>query len=346
MRLAPFLLETSEGRLETNSVFETDSSRLLVESITMTIDPMLMARRLEIPIGTPALRIRFLGRPVLSGSRLSIDLAGTNRSKGSLSVRSAEGVALQTATEREAVLNNFRTTIAFDKGVLTANGLQADFLRGTARGNVRLERRNSTPAFDLSLAVSDISMKEANDWLAPESRISDGGTFDLALGMRGGRGARSLSGTGRASIDADDPSAQNFVLVRGLVGALESVFPSLRRNGGWELDMPFTISDGAVRTDGARLKSRRVTATITGSVSLVDDRVDLLAVVNLRGLIGTIANVARPFQSGFVQVRATGTLQKIEWGRARAIDRNEAEARAPRNNSSAIRRRGLPSSRR
>ena len=90
---------------------------------------------------------------------------------------------------------------------------------------------------------------------------------------------------------------------------------------GGELDLPFTVAAGKIASDAGRLTSRRVSASLTGSVDWVNDRVEILAGVNLSGLVGIVTSIASPLRENFIEVAGRGTFDKVEWGRRRSQDR-------------------------
>ena len=57
----------------------------------------------------------------------------------------------------------------------------------------------------------------------------------------------------------------------------------------------------------------------------MNGRVDLLAGVNVRGLLGIVTNVARPFRSGFVEVVGRGPVDNVRWGLAATQGRRAEE---------------------
>jgi len=223
------------------------------------------------------------------------------------------------------VLGDVRGVLKFGGGVMEAKAVTAEFLEGRATFDLKLVRNPGAPSYEVKVAVDDISIAAANDWLDPANQVIETGVFDLNFEGKGAESLESLSGKGRATIGSDAPAARDFPIVSGLVGALEGYFPILRRDRSWELDMPFTVGGGTISTDNTRLTSRRVSATIRGGVDWVNGEVDLVAGVNVRGLIGVVTNLARPFRTGFVEFVGRGPVDNVTWGLAATQARREEE---------------------
>ena len=317
----PLQLETTEGAIDSRATYVIVAERLHMATLRLTIDPVVVIDRLGIPLEGTSGRIEFLSSPVITGSDVLLDFSNPLASAGVLELRKADGIALLTSSDRKAILSDVRGRLRLRDGHVRADGITADFLEGEARIDLDLVPRADPLTYEVEISVNDISTDAAKEWLDPSNTAFEGGVFDLSFEGRGTGAQGTLTGSGRAMVDADNPSAQNFPLVEGLVGSLEGFFPVLRRDRSWQLDMPFIVSGGKIQTDSSRLTSRRVSATISGHVDWLNDEVDLLANVNLRGLVGIVTNLSRPFRSGFVQFGGRGTLSDVEWGLVRSLER-------------------------
>ena len=63
-----------------------------------------------------------------------------------------------------------------------------------------------------------------------------------------------------------------------------------------------------------------MTAEVSGTVDWLNNKVDLVADVNLKGLVGVATTLIRPLKSGFIELRGTGKLGEVKWERATILD--------------------------
>jgi hypothetical protein len=161
--------------------------------------------------------------------------------------------------------------------------------------------------------VTVVSLGALNGWLNPTDPNDDTGTFNLTFRAMGCDTRGSIQGLGRATIDSDEPMAQNFLLLTGLVGLLEGLFPVLNQERQWKLDLPFSVDGSKISTKAAKLSNRRATAEISGQVDLAKDWATLTAKVSLRGLIGLAGKLLRPLSPDLLEFYGTGSLRDIQW---------------------------------
>ena len=329
LEFLPFKLETADGTIDSRATYELASQRLRIATLQLTIDPIKVIDQLGIPVSGSNGKIKFLGSPTISGNDILLDFADTTRSSGALDVSKADGISLLTRTGREARLSNVRGELVFADGVIETRAVTAEFLKGRARFDLRMEPRAAKPSYSVNVDIDGISIAAVNEWLNSSDPVIQDGTFDLNFVGKGIKSLDSLTGNGQATIGSDNHSAGGFPIVSGLVGTLEGFFPVLRRNSGWDLDLPFTVSAGKIQTTNTRLSSKRVQATIRGSVDWINDKVDLVADVNLRGLIGVVTNLARPFRSGFASFSGRGPSGGLLFGGSRRPRGGLSIARGP-----------------
>ena len=323
LEFLPFNFETANGTIESRASYELATQRLRMASLQLTIDPIRVINQLGLPIARNNGKIKILGSPSISGKDILLDFADTQRSSGTLDVSKADGIAVLTRTGREARLSNVRGQLVFADGVIETRAVTAEFLKGRARFDLRMDRNPADPSYKVEVTIDDISIAAVNDWLDPSDPMIEAGTLDLRFEGNGSNSVDSLSGNGRATIDSDSHAAQGVPIVSDLVGALEGFFPILRRNSGWDFDMPFSVGGGKIKTTNTRLTSERIQASISGSVDWINDEVDLVAGVNLRGLVGVVANIARPFKSGFANFNGRGPINKVQWEPAKNSERQD-----------------------
>ncbi len=196
---------------------------------------------------------------------------------------------------------------------LDASDFSANVFGGDASVDLRFEFPGNATAYSIETSIKRVKLADFNHWFDPETPATDVGSFALAFRGKGTNLPGSFSGAGEARISADEPMAGNLLFLNGLVGALEGLFPSLSDDRDWTFDLPFTIRDSKIHTAESTLTNRRTTAKISGHVDLQANKIDLLAKVNLRGLIGIASKLVRPLKSDFLEFRGTGSPGKIDW---------------------------------
>jgi len=291
-------------------------------TLRLTVDPVVALKRFNLLV-SDADWIDFLGSPVITGKDVYLDFIDMTNSSGELRKLDQAGIALTPPGGRTRTLENVRGLLVIDRGVFSAKDVSAEFLGGKARLDFKLSPLGKTPSYETAVAINNISLDALNDWLDPANRVIEKGTFNLSFKGAGSSTLESLAGTGRVTIDAENGSAQDFPFVSGLVGFLEGLFPVLSRNRHWELDLPFSVAAGKIESTAGQLTARRVSARLTGSVDWVNDRVEILAGVNLSGLVGIVTSIATPLRENFIEVMGRGTLDEVEWGRRRRVERRK-----------------------
>ncbi|WP_434613300.1 AsmA family protein [Azospirillum sp. B2RO_4] len=174
-----------------------------------------------------------------------------------------------------------------DNGVATLEQLDGEWQGGQIGLSGRLAAApGQAPKLDADLTVIKADMGGALSGFAGLGL--SGGTVDLDVTLSGsGRGdalLRSLTGRGRAVASGGVLRGVDLAALRSRLAGAERTQEVLGAVAGAlqggetkldRLDARFAIADGVIRTEDARLTTAPADGTLTGTVSIPDERVDL-----------------------------------------------------------------------
>ncbi|MGI9243594.1 MAG: hypothetical protein ACR2RV_22535, partial [Verrucomicrobiales bacterium] len=313
LAFTPMRVETTDGTIESQGHYDIAQNQLRLASLQFGLDPLVALERLGVPAKGAESYIHFSTPPVFTGRDLVFDLDDWMGSFGTLKKTNQSGFTITTPKKRKVTLENAQGELTFRRGVIEANGFTAEVFRGDANLEIKIDAARKPSAYDLDFTVTNVSLASFNRWANPKKPNDDTGTFNLTFKAKGTTVPDSMQGVGRATIGSEEPMAQNFLALKGLVGALEGLFPILDGERSWELDLPFSVDGSKITTDATKLSNARTTAEISGYVDLAKDETDLVANVNLRGLLGVAGILVKPLKSDFLEFYGTGSPRDIQW---------------------------------
>jgi hypothetical protein len=259
--------------------------------------------------------VRFPGSSQVEGSNLLIDFADMEKTEGSVNIQLPDGIELL-GEKRNLMFNDVTGSLRLHDGIAEASKLKAQVLGGPALVNLRGALSGKKPWYESTISIENVSMNALKHWLLPEDDKPYDGTFDLDFTGKGTGKLQTIVGSGRVVIDSDEPVAQSFPVLDGLVGFLENIIPVLKDNKAWTLDMPYSVKDGNIIANEGKLNGPSIKTTVNGQVDLINDKADVNVSVNLRGLIGVATNLLTPFRDNLIEIKGTGSLGDVKWERA------------------------------
>ena len=310
--------QTTDGNLETSGTYDLRNERIRLAPINLTMDPVTSLRKLGVPAeGIAGGNIRLLGRPEITSSSFVYDFDDPENSSGKLNVRCNGGAQLTSATGRNTVLNNLSGTVVIGEGTLSIEALKGGLLGGAAKVGYRTGWHTKTPWYSLSIDVTDISIKELNEWLQINEEDETDGSFDLQFNGRGIDSFDTLTGRGSLNALAEDSISEGMPVISDLIDFFERLVPILSTRKDWSADIPFTVADGRISVADGKVKTAILTVDLEGSYDWNADEIDVIAGADLRGIPGFVGVLISPFRSHLVRIGGTGSLGEIRWERVR-----------------------------
>jgi len=178
-------------------------------------------------------------------------------------------------------VNDILVKVAAKGGVLRVDPLSANLYEGSISSNARVDVRGSSPKSAVDVTINDIQAGPLVKDLAAKDIIEGHVRGDISISTTGDQPEaikKSLNGKGSlmfrdgAIVGVDIPG-----MVRNVKTAfgVEQQAQDRPKTDFSELNAPFTITSGLIKTPGTELKSPLLRVVASGTADLVSEQLDL-----------------------------------------------------------------------
>lgn len=283
-----------------------------VKGVVSTVDPIEGARAFNPKLATALGRYRHASPPTI---RLAGTLDGRrNEEVGDEPRRNELAISFAGGGQAQYEFLGKTLTLSDPIGEVLVNGSHVQLVSltgGIFGGRLELDYdvknvRNPNSPFAMNAKVRGVPLEAVTKHYGETEEITGAVDLDLRLAGEAGRVA-TFDGVGEARI------SEGYLFAIPVLGPLSKLLPNGNREGGniaKEASASFLVEKGVIATRDLEALTKSFRVKAAGTVSLIDQSVDLEAVVNTRG--GLSSTVLTPV-SELLTYSCTGTIREPVW---------------------------------
>jgi AsmA protein len=191
-------------------------------------------------------------------------------------------VTIGTVQDNDLILNNAKTTVTLDHGLIKMNPLTADMYNGKATGNVQIDMRPAQPVYTVSLKTDQV---DANKLISSVSDLKQTLYGMLNSNVNGSFSASSADAiarslNGKLSLNLNNGKLMNLDLLHELASVgkfLGNVIPDAPKGftNMAQLSGNFDVKNGVAQTNDLKAIIDGGTLAAAGLVNLADKTLNL-----------------------------------------------------------------------
>ena len=306
------------GTVSGDLVLDYKKMELRISKVVSSIKPFRLVGALM--GGGGGKSFHTVGKTVLSGNDISVDLKDFARTKGVLQADSPAGLIIP-FDSKEVVLKDFHGTLRFADGKLVVDGEKFSVYDGMASGSCTMPLSGGFH-YRLKLDAKAVSLAKAGAVFGVHKDLI--GTMDASFDGGGAKALSSHFGSGR--VEVRNGRFYAVPLFGSLRAALTEESPEFGRDVARSLNTGYSLKDGLLRSSDLRIENAATVVLVKGELDLAHRTIDADVRANLKGIPG----VATELVSRILELHGEGALDDVKWRLAHVQDIPKVVEKVPK----------------